>query len=128
VRRALTGATALRGGRSWRPTPYQLAGLLCWAGLSLAFWAVPLCCDAGLHAAAVERLRDDLLHPRHPTADLPGAGSPAYSPLSLAQAVAARLTGLGGREVLRAAGPLHVLVLIVGLGRFVRMLTPRRWA
>ncbi|CAL9520137.1 hypothetical protein [Streptomyces sp. enrichment culture] len=128
VRRALTGATALRGGRSWRPTPYQLAGLLCWAGLSLAFWAVPLCCDAGLHAAAVERLRDDLLHPRHPTADLPGAGSPAYSPLSLAQAVAAQLTGLGGREVLRPAGPLHLLVLIVGLGRFVRMLTPRRWA
>ncbi|WP_432055081.1 hypothetical protein [Streptomyces sp. bgisy022] len=128
ARRALTGATALRGGRPWRPTPYQLAGLLCWLTLSLAFWAVPLCCDAGLHAAAVERLRDDLLHPRHPTAALPGAGSPAYSPYSLAQGAVARLTGLGGREVLRLTGPLNLLVLIVGLGRFVRMLTPRRWA
>lgn len=128
VRRALTGATALRGGGRWRPTPYQLAGLLCWLALSLAFWAVPLCCDAGLHAAAVERLRDDLLHPRHPTADLPGAGSPAYTPCALAQGVFARVTELGGREVLRLAGPLNLLVLLAGLGRFVRVLSPRRRA
>lgn len=128
VRRTVGGATALRGGGAWRPTPYQFFGFLFWLVMSLAYWRVPLCCDAGQHAAVVERLRDDLLRPRHPTADLPGAGSPYYSPFAVAQAVAARLTGLGGWEVLRLTGPLNLLVLLTGLGRFVRVLTPRPWA
>ncbi len=128
VRRTVGGATALRGGGAWRPTPYQLFGFLFWLVMSLAYWRVPLCCDAGQHAAVVERLKDDLLHPRHPMADLPGAGSPYYSPFAWVQAVAARLTGLGGWEVLKLTGPLNLLVLLTGIGRFVRTLTPRPWA
>ncbi|MFF1276727.1 hypothetical protein ACFVZC_25485 [Streptomyces marokkonensis] len=128
VRRTVGGATALRGGGAWRPTPYQLFGFLFWLVMSLAYWRVPLCCDAGQHAAVVERLKDDLLRPRHPMADLPGAGSPYYSPLALAQGAFARLTGLGGWEVLRLTGPLNLLVLLTGIGRFVRVLTPRPWA
>ncbi|MFF7855013.1 hypothetical protein [Streptomyces sp. NPDC007904] len=128
VRRTVPGATALRGGGSWRPTPYQLLGFLFWLVMSLAYWRVPLCCDAGQHAAVVERLRADLLRPRHPMADLPGAGSPYYSPFAVAQGAFARLTGLGGWEVVKLAGPLNLLVLLTGIGRFVRVLTPRRWA
>lgn len=128
VRRTVRGATALRGGGAWRPTPYQLFGFLFWLVMSLAYWRVPLCCDAGQHAAVVERLKDDLLHPRHPMADLPGAGSPYYSPFALAQGGFARVTGLGGWEVLRLTGPLNLLVLLSGIGRFVRVLTPRPWA
>ncbi|MEU9731903.1 hypothetical protein [Streptomyces sp. NPDC048002] len=128
ARRAALGATALRGGRAWRPTPYQFFGFLFWLLLSLAFWRLPLCCDAGQHAAVVERLRASLLDPRHPTADLPGDGSAAYSPYAVAQGLFARLTGLGGWEVLRLAGPLNLLVLLTGLGRLVRLLTPRPWA
>ncbi|MGQ5225963.1 hypothetical protein [Streptomyces sp. yara] len=127
-RRTVDGATALRGGRSWRPSPYQCAGFLFFLMMTLAFWRVPLCCDAGQHAAVVERLKADLLHPRHPMADLPGAGSPYYSPYAVAQGAFARLTGLGGWEVLRLTGPLNLLVLLTGLGRFVRVLTPRPWA
>jgi len=127
VRRTPRGATALRG-RVWRPTPYQVAGFLFWLVMSLAYWRVPLCCDAGQHAAVVERLKDDLLHPRHPTADLPGAGSPYYSPYAVAQGAFARLTGLSGWEAVRLAGPLNLLVLLTGLNRFVRVLTPRPWA
>ncbi|MFI9150011.1 hypothetical protein [Streptomyces sp. NPDC053367] len=128
TRRPVRGATALRGGRVWRPTPYQVFGFLFWLLMTLAYWAVPLCCDAGLHAAAVERLQADLLRPRHPTADLPGAGSPAYSPYAVAQGVFARLTGLAGWETVRLAGPLNLLVVLTGLNRFVRMLSPRPWA
>jgi hypothetical protein len=128
VRRAVHGATALRGGRFWRPTPYQAAGLLFWLVMTVAYWRVPLCCDAGQHAAVVERLKADLLHPRHPMADLPGAGSAYYSPYALAEGVFARLTGLGGWEVVRLAGPLNLLVLLTGVNRFVRMLTARPWA
>ncbi|ANS65618.1 integral membrane protein [Streptomyces lincolnensis] len=128
VRRTLRGATALRGGRPWRPTPYQVFGFLFWLVMTLAYWRVPLCCDAGQHAAVVERLKSHLLRPRHPMADLPGAGSPYYSPYALAQGAFARLTGLGGWEVVKLAGPLNLLVLLTGLGRFVRVLTPRQWA
>lgn len=128
ARRATHGSTALRGGRAWRPTPYQVFGLLFWLVMTLAYWRVPLCCDAGQHAAVVERLKDSLLHPRHPTADLPGTGSPYYSPYAVAQGVFARLTGLGGWEVVRLAGPVNLLVLLTGLGRLVRALTPRPWA
>ncbi|WP_405583446.1 hypothetical protein [Streptomyces sp. NBC_01092] len=128
VRGTVRGATALRGCRGPRPTPYQVFGFAFFLVMLLAYWAVPLCCDAGQHAAVVERLRADLLHPRHPTADLPGAGSPSYSPYAFAQGVFARLTGLGGWEVVRLAGVLNLVVLLTGIGRFVRVLTPRPWA
>ncbi|MCH0566899.1 MULTISPECIES: hypothetical protein [unclassified Streptomyces] len=128
ARRSPSGATALRGGRFRRPTPYQVFGLLFWLVMSLASWRVPLCCDAGQHAAVVERLSAHLLAPRHPMADLPGAGSPYYSPYAVAEGVLARLTGLGGWEMVRLAGPLNLLVLLTGIGRFVRVLTPRPWA
>ncbi|GGL72400.1 hypothetical protein GCM10010129_15120 [Streptomyces fumigatiscleroticus] len=128
ARRPVRGATALRGGRIRRPGPYLVFGLLFWLLMSLAYWRVPQCCDAGQHAAVIERLKADLLHPRHPMADLPGAGSPYYSPYAVAQGVFARLTGLGGWEVVRLSGPVNLLVLLMGIGRFVRVLTPRPWA
>ncbi|MFI2432573.1 hypothetical protein [Streptomyces sp. NPDC018693] len=128
TRRPVRGATALHGGRRWRPSPYQVVGFLFFLVMSLAYWRVPLCCDAGQHAAVVERLKAHLLSPRHPTADLPGAGSPYYSPYAVAEGAFARLTGLTGWEVLRVAGPLNLLVLLTGVGRFVRVLTPRPWA
>ncbi|MEV5551712.1 hypothetical protein AB0L35_37245 [Streptomyces sp. NPDC052309] len=127
VRRSVLGATALGGGRI-RPSPFQVFGFLFWLLMLLAHWAVPLCCDAGQHAAVVERLKDDLLRPRHPMADLPGAGSAYYSPYAVAQGAFARLTGLGGWEVVRLSGPLNLLVLLTGLGAFVKVLTPRPWA
>ncbi|WP_329299990.1 hypothetical protein OG410_17330 [Streptomyces sp. NBC_00659] len=127
-RESVRGATALRGRGSWRPTPYQVCGGLFWLVMTLAYWRIPLCCDAGQHAAVVERLRADLLHPRHPMADLPGAGSPYYSPYAVAQGAFARLTGLGGWAVVRLSGPVNLLVLLTGIGRFARVLTPRRSA
>ncbi|WP_234046966.1 hypothetical protein [Streptomyces adelaidensis] len=130
-RHVALGATALRGGRTWltrRPTPYVVVGGLFWLVMTLAYWRVPLCCDAGQHAAVVERLRWSLLHPAHPTADLPGAGSPYYSPYAVAQGVLARLSGLSGWSLVKLAGPVNLLVLLTGIGRFVRVLTPRPWA
>lgn len=126
VRRTARGATALRGGTPWHPTPYQVFGGLFWLVLCLASWRVPMCCDFGQHAAVVERLKANLLHPAHPTADLPGEGSPFYSPYTVAQGAFARLTGLAGWEVVRLSAPLNLWVLLTGIGRFVRVLAPRR--
>lgn len=128
VRRTARGATALRGGRVRRPTPYQVFGFLFWLVMSLAYWRIPLCCDAGQHAAVVERLKANLLHPAHSMADLPGTGSPYYGPYAVVQGVIARLTGLSGWEVVKLAGPVHLMVLLTGIGRFVRTLTARPWA
>ncbi|NEB79259.1 hypothetical protein G3I40_29175, partial [Streptomyces sp. SID14478] len=128
TRRAVRGASALRGGRFWRPTPFFVFGGLFWLVMTLAYWRVPMCCDFGQHAAVVERLKASLLHPRHPMADLPGTGSPYYSPYALAQGLFARLSGLAGWEVVKLAGPLNLLVLLTGLNRFVRTLTSRQWA
>ncbi|MGW4736197.1 hypothetical protein ACWEQC_44885, partial [Streptomyces shenzhenensis] len=116
ARRPVRGATALRAGRVRRPSPYQLFGLLFWLVMTLAYWRVPPCCDAGQHAAAVARLRAGL-----PDPDL-------VSPYVLAQGALARLTGLSGWAVLRICGPLNLLVLLTGMARFVRVLTPRVWA
>ncbi|MFD4604860.1 hypothetical protein ACFWPQ_43455 [Streptomyces sp. NPDC058464] len=115
LRRAMRGSTALRGGRVRRLTPYQVFGLLFWLLMTLAYWRVPPCCEAGLHAAAVARLRA-------------GLTDPAVSPYVLAQGALARLTGLSGWQLLRVCGPLNLVVLLTGLGRLVRVLTPRPWA
>ncbi|MFJ8794847.1 hypothetical protein [Streptomyces sp. NPDC102462] len=116
VPRPVRGATALRAARVRRPSPYQLFGLLFWLVMTLAYWRVPPCCDAGPHAAAVARLR----------AGLPDAVP--FSPYVLAQGALARLTGLSGWAVLRVCGPLNLLVLLTGVARLVRFLTPRVWA
>ncbi|WP_089106582.1 hypothetical protein [Streptomyces hyaluromycini] len=115
LRRTTRGSTALRGGRVRRLTPYQVFGLLFWLLMTLAYWRVPPCCEAGQHAAAVARLRA-------------GLTDPAMSPYVLAQGALARLTGLSGWQLLRVCGPLNLAVLLTGLGRLVRVLTPRRWA
>ncbi|EPH39303.1 hypothetical protein ABT390_29160 [Streptomyces aurantiacus] len=128
VRRVALGSTASGFGIRRRPSPYLVLGGLFWLLMSLAYWRVPICCDFGQHAAVVERLKDDLLHPRHPMADLPGDGSAYYSPYAVAQALLAKATGLAGWQVVKLSGPLNLLVLLTGIARFVRVLTPRPWA
>ncbi|WP_327355671.1 hypothetical protein [Streptomyces sp. NBC_01304] len=123
------GATALFGGRrSLRPSPYLVFGTLFWVLMSAAAWRVPVCCDFGQHAAVVERLKADLLSPSHPMADLPGDGSAYYSPYAVLQGLFAQLAGLAGWQVVKLTGPFNLLVLLTGLGRFVKVLTPRPWA
>ncbi|MET8578734.1 hypothetical protein [Streptomyces sp. NPDC005012] len=128
TRGAARGSTALHRFRPRRPSPYLVFGGLAWLVLTLASWRVPMCCDYGQHAAVVERLRESLLDPRHPLADLPGDGNPYFSPYAVAQGAFARLTGLNGIETVRLATPFNLAVLLTGLGRLVRALTDRPWA
>ncbi|MER7173350.1 hypothetical protein [Streptomyces mesophilus] len=116
------------GRRSLRPSPYLVFGTLFWVLMSAAAWRVPICCDFGQHAAVVERLKADLFDPAHPMAAAPGDGSAYYSPYAVLQGLFAEVTGLAGWQVVKLSGPVNLLVLLTGLGRFVRMLTPNRWA
>lgn len=111
----------------WLPSPYLVLGGLLWAVLSAAAWQAPLCCEAGLQAAVVERLRANLLHPAFPMTDLPAVASVHYSPYALLQGLAARASGLSGPSVVAVAASVNLLLLLTGIGRLTRLLTPNRW-
>ncbi|MFJ3595926.1 hypothetical protein ACIPRU_05320 [Streptomyces sp. NPDC090126] len=111
----------------WLPSPYLVLGGLLWAVLSAAAWRAPLCCEAGLQAAVVERLRVNLLHPAFPMTDLPAVASAHYSPYALLQGLAARATELSGPSVVALAASVNLLLLLTGIGRLTRLLTPNRW-
>ncbi|MEU3715271.1 hypothetical protein [Streptomyces californicus] len=111
----------------WLPSPYLVLGGLLWAVLSAAAWRTPLCCEAGLQAAIVERLRASLLHPAFPMTDLPAVASAHYSPYALLQGLTARATGLAGPSVVALAASVNLLLLLTGIGRITRQLTPNRW-
>jgi alpha-1,6-mannosyltransferase len=80
--------------------------------------------DLGVHAATVERLREDLTRPGNPLVDA-GGPSPYYSPYPLLLAALARVTGLSAVAMLALAGPVVVVLLLWGLRVFVRTLTDR---
>ncbi|MEW1610390.1 MULTISPECIES: hypothetical protein [unclassified Streptomyces] len=111
----------------WLPSPYVLLGGLLWAVLSAAAWRVPMCCEAGLNAAVVERLRSSLLHPTFPMTDLPAVASAHYSPYAVVQGLTARVSGLSGQTVLALSAAVNLVLLLTGIGRLTRLLTPNRW-
>ncbi|GAA2723726.1 MULTISPECIES: hypothetical protein [Streptomyces] len=83
--------------------------------------------DLGMHAAVLERLRTDLIHPGNPLVDADTA-SPYYSPWTVALALVADATGRGTFGVLRLAGLAGLAVLGTGIAAFVRTFTRARTA
>ncbi|MER7349492.1 hypothetical protein ABT390_29240 [Streptomyces aurantiacus] len=83
--------------------------------------------DLGIHAATIERLRHDPLHPGDPLvdADVP---SPYYSPWTVLLGCVAKATGVGAFGVLRVAAVAGLVLLLSGVWHFVRALTARRAA
>jgi alpha-1,6-mannosyltransferase len=119
-------ATTL-AARARRHRPYLVA-----AGLALVLMVpialrLPWGADLGLHAAVLGRLTTSPLHPGNPALDV-GGSSAYYSPYMLALALIAKITGLGAFTILKLAGILNVLLLLSGLFRFIRSLTPHRYA
>lgn len=86
-----------------------------------------MCCEAGLNAAVVERLRSNLLHPSFPMTDLPAVASAHYSPYAVLQGLTARAGGLSGQFVLVLSAAVNLALLLTGIGRLARLLTPNRW-
>ncbi|AEW94365.1 MULTISPECIES: hypothetical protein [Streptomycetaceae] len=113
--------------RSLRPGPYAVTATLFFALVTVLAWRNPVISDFGQHASAIERIKADPLHPANPLVDLPGDGSPYYSPLIVALGLLARATGLAGREVLRGWGAVNAAVLAAGVAAFARTLSRRRW-
>ncbi|GAA2095591.1 hypothetical protein GCM10009759_24040 [Kitasatospora saccharophila] len=111
-----------------RPTPYKIAGLI------FLLFMLPICArlpwsgDIGQHASTIWRLRENLGHPRSPMIDVPGDGSPYFSPYQVLGALVSLATGLVPLKVLHLLALSNMVVLVIGIGAFVRSLTTNRWA
>jgi hypothetical protein len=83
--------------------------------------------DLGMHAATVERLKANLIHPGNPLVDTAGP-SAYYTPYTVILALVCRVFGLSALAVLAIVGPVNVALLLWGLRRFVRQLTDLAYA
>ncbi|MFF4652905.1 hypothetical protein [Streptomyces sp. NPDC001380] len=94
---------------------------------------VPICLwlpwggDLGVHAATLERLRASLTHPGNPMV-AEQTPSPYYSPWTVSLTLIGRLTGLGTFHLLSVGGLISLPVMVSGVFRLTRALTPARWA
>ncbi|MEU8027307.1 hypothetical protein AB0C13_01540 [Streptomyces sp. NPDC049099] len=95
--------------------------------LLLVIVRLPWAGDLGMHAATVQRLRHSLLHPGNPLVDA-DTPSPYYSPWMLVLGVIAKVTGLSVFVVLRIAALAGLALLVTGVWRYVRTLSPHRAA
>ncbi|WP_420713313.1 hypothetical protein [Streptomyces sp. Tu 6176] len=118
--RAASLPTAVRVKRSAAP---RAAVALLLVLLLLVIVRLPWAGDLGMHAATVERLRHGLLHPGNPlvAADTP---SPYYSPWMLLLGCVARAGGWSVFIVLRLAALAGLALLVTGVRRYVRTLSP----
>ncbi|GGU72541.1 hypothetical protein GCM10010260_00220 [Streptomyces filipinensis] len=111
-------AGAARAGRALPPAAAALVVVL----LLLVVVRLPWAGDLGMHAATIQRLRHDLLHPGNPLVDA-DTPSPYYSPWMLVLGVTAKLTGLSVFVVLRIAALVGLSLLVTGVRRYVRTLS-----
>ncbi|GAA1015875.1 MULTISPECIES: hypothetical protein [Streptomyces] len=88
---------------------------------------LPWAGDLGMHAATVERLRHNLLHPGNPLVDA-DTPSPYYSPWMLLLGCLARVTDLSVFVVLRCAALAGLVLLATGVWRYVGTLSAHRAA
>ncbi|MFD7875925.1 hypothetical protein ACFV5G_17785 [Streptomyces sp. NPDC059766] len=84
---------------------------------------LPWAGDLGMHAATVERLRHHPTDPGNPLVDA-DTPSPYYSPWTLLLGCVARVTGLPVFAVLRIGALVGLGLLVTGVWRYVRTLSP----
>jgi len=88
---------------------------------------LPWAGDLGMHAATLQRLRHDPLHPGNPLVDA-DTPSPYYSPWMLLLGLLARASGWSVFVVLRIAAVAGLALLVTGVWRYVRTLSAHRAA
>ncbi|MFB7503655.1 hypothetical protein [Streptomyces broussonetiae] len=112
--------------RAGRALPQAAAALVVVLVL-LVIVRLPWAGDLGIHAATIQRLSHNLLHPGDPLVDA-DTPSPYYSPWMLVLGCLAKLTGLSVFVVLRIAAFVGLGLLVTGVWRYVRTLSAHRAA
>ncbi|GGX68300.1 hypothetical protein [Streptomyces hiroshimensis] len=118
---------AARPARAAARRPVVVAVLLLAVLLLLMTVRLPWSGDLGMHAAVLERLRADPLHPGNPLVDAP-TPSPYYSPWTVLLALTGSATGWGTFTVLRLGALAGLALLGTGVHAFVRTFTRSRTA
>lgn len=83
--------------------------------------------DFALHMAVLGRLLANPLHPGDPALAV-GGTSAYYTPYTVALMLIGKATGASALPLYKFAGIVTTGLLLTGLFRFVRSLTPARWA
>ncbi|MBA4860317.1 hypothetical protein H1V43_02740 [Streptomyces sp. PSKA54] len=127
VRSLLRGSSPGHPRRRLQITPYGVVSAAVLAVLLPICVKVPWRADLGQHAATIERLRVDLLHPGSTLIDLP-VSSPYYSPYTVAAALAARAADTTALGILPLCALVNTVLLLTGVRAFVRTLSTSPWA
>lgn len=122
-----SGRTGVPGLRA-RWLPYGVAAALFVLFMIPICVRLPWCGDIGQHAATIWRLRENLRHPSSPMVDVPGDGSPYFTPYTVFGALLCRATGWTPLRALHVLALGNVLLITVGVAALVRALTARIWA
>ena len=83
--------------------------------------------DFALHLAVLGRLLADPLHPGDPVLAI-GGTSAYYTPYTVALMLIGKATGASALPLYKLGGIVTTALLLTGLFRFVRSLSPARWA
>jgi len=83
--------------------------------------------DFALHMAVLGRLLAHPLHPGDPVLAI-GGTSAYYTPYTVALMLLGKATGASALALYKFAGLVNTALLLGGLYRFVRTLSPARWA
>lgn len=115
--------------KSWFARPYPvLAAVLCVVALPVFLTRLPVCCDFGQHASAMERIKANPFHPANPLIATSGDGSPYFSPYTVVGGLLAEMTESSGWEVMTVFAVVNLLLLLTGVHAVTRILSPRPFA
>jgi hypothetical protein len=110
-------------------TPYLVASTALSAALAAVALRRPWEGDFAVHAAGIERIRENV---RHPGNAIVAAPSPSpyndYTPYTVGLGLLARATGCSALTILTYAAPACFGVLLYGLRRFCGLFSDSRWA
>ncbi|GAA3376064.1 hypothetical protein GCM10020367_46290 [Streptomyces sannanensis] len=120
------GAGGTRAGTVMRTLVWS-AALLLTMFMLFVIARLPWLGDLGIHAATIERLRANLIHPGSPQVDA-ATDSPYYSPWTVLLGFVAGATGLDVFTVLRIGALISLSLLLTGVWHFTRTLSSRRAA
>jgi hypothetical protein len=114
--------------RRVRTTPYLVVSTALTTALSVIALRRPWEGDFGVHAAGIERIRENLCHPGNPIVEAATA-SPYndYTPYTVGLGLLARATRGSALTILTYAAPACVAVLLVGLRRFCGVFSDSPW-
>ncbi|MER5176819.1 hypothetical protein ABT009_00300 [Streptomyces sp. NPDC002896] len=127
IRSLIRGSQPHPGRTRRRVAPYGVVSAVVLAILLPVCFKVPWGNDLGQHAATIERLRVNLLHPGGVLIDLP-ISSPYYSPYTVAAALAARAADVRATGILPLCALVNTALLLTGVRAFVRTLSTSPWA